>query len=240
MKTTIDAIYTGSDGDALCCLAVKHGFGYGLNSSRASRLCLYAQSDRMREHRVCFVDNEFKRYDHARHLEVVARLRPKYATVIDVMSREQCAAYNARYYTLDQILRYAEELKPHCDHVMVIPKIDCVADIPPEYMLGYSTPTSYGGTDLPYSAFAGRPVHVLGGAWQQIRDAIRAMNVVSFDIAHIHKIAKAGLFVDGYGHQYRLAEVMPSFSHNPLYTCMALSFAAIRAELNRIEHHAAV
>lgn len=233
MTFAAEAIYTGSSGDGLCCLAAKHGIGYGLNSKHVS-VCPYAE--RWEEHHVHFVDNPFKNYNHDKHLAVVERLKPKYATVIDIMSREECALYDTAYYPVERILRFAEDLEPHCERVIAIPKIDCIADIPQRYMLGYSVPTSYGGTTLPYTAFEDRPVHLLGGSWRQIRDIIRlsGMNVVSFDIAHIHKIAKSGLFVDRRGVEYKLSDALPNFSANPLYTCMALSFAAIAKELSSV------
>lgn len=223
----IDAIYTGG-GDGLCCLAVKHGFGYGLNSGHATT-CLYATQTttrRMPEHRVMFVDNDFKHYDHQQHLAVVKQFRPKYATVQDVMLKSD----------LDRILDYAEELTQFAENVMLIPKADCIDQIPEKFMLGYAVPTSYGGTTLPYSAFGNRRVHLLGGAWQQQLHLIKSsgMNIVSLDFNHCHKMAKHGIFNDGNGYEYKLHDCMPHFSDNPYYTCLCLSLAAIRYKLNRI------
>jgi len=102
--------------------------------------------------------------------------------------------------------------------------------------LGYATSTSYGGTSLKPAAFGNRPVHILGGAWAQIRQLLKhsGMNIVSLDFNRIHKLACHGLFVDRTGYEYKLNHVMPSFSTHPLWTCMALSFAAIRTELDEI------
>lgn len=225
----IDAIFTHHDGCGFggCCFGVAHGFGYGVNSNHKS-VCLYTATNPA--HRVLFVDNDFKKYDHAKHLNFVAQHQPKYATVQDIMAFNQ----------LEQTLVWAEELAQYSEKVIVIPKVDCIADIPEQYVLGYAVETSYGGTDLPYSVFGNRPVHLLGGAWRQQRDIIRnsRMNIVSLDFNHICKIARGGLFNDRFGLvDYRLSDAMPSFSHRPLHTCLALSLAAIGYELLQLESH---
>ncbi len=255
----MDAIFTGPSGNGMCCLAVKHGFGYGINSATAS-ICFYAAQfaseikfassntfgeileiqppQRMAEHKTMFVDNDFKNYDHRQHVSVVARLHPKYATVRDVMTPEQCRAEQVEYYSLGQILDYADELADFAEHIIVIPKYDCVDQIPDRYMLGYSTPTSYGGAPggiVELMANSKRPVHLLGGAWEQQRRLLyhSGMNIISLDFNHIHKLAMTGVFVDPLGREFRLNQAMPRFSSHPLYTCMALSLAAIRTGIDR-------
>lgn len=186
----VDLIYTFGGRDTSCCQAVKLGFLYGFQSSK--RPCLYAE--RMQGHEVQFIDNDYFRYDHARHLEAVARYRPKYATVRDVMTKEQCEAAGIAYYDLDTILRWAEEIGEYAEHVIVIPKYDCLDEIPERYILGYSIPTSHGGTPLPIERFFGRRIHLLGGS---PRDQFRYYKmaepyVVSIDHNYVHKLSQYG------------------------------------------------
>jgi hypothetical protein len=61
-------------------------------------------------------------------------------------------------------------------------------------MLGYSVPTSYGGTEIPIKKFQGRKVHLLGGSpnsqiacWSDIPDS-----VVSLDNNYLFKTAYKG------------------------------------------------
>jgi hypothetical protein len=214
----------------LCCLAVKTGFMFGVNSSTYTP-CHYQET--MTDHEIAFVDNPYMKYDHQQHVNAVKSLRPKYATVLDVMSNDQ----------LPQILDQAAEIAKYAENVIVIPKCDCVDSIPEQYMLGYAVPTSYGGTDLPYSAFNDRRVHLLGGAWGQQRHLIieSGMNIVSLDFNHCHKIAKeAGHYTDEFGRQYALRDTLPTFNRSPLYTCMALSFAGIRAGVDHAQQIMAV
>jgi hypothetical protein len=183
-RPCVDVIYTFGCSDATCCVAHKSGLMYGVRST--DRAC-----DR---HPIAFIDNEFKSYDHALHREVVARFRPKYATVRDIMTRKQCREAGVEYYDIDQVMRWAEELESHAENVIVIPKYDCLKDIPDRYVLGYSIPTSYGGTPMPIGAFAGRRIHLLGGSpkrqyqhWSAVPD-----DVVSVDTNFINRVSTHG------------------------------------------------
>lgn len=223
-RLKIDAIFTFRGGTALCCLAVKTGLLFGVNS-QTYKPCCYEQL--MPGHRVAFVDNPFRNYNHYKHVSLVAKLKPKYATAMDIM----------RPGDLPRILDEAAEIAEHTENIIVIPKCDVINDIPANYVLGYAVPTSHGGTALPYTAFGDRPVHLLGGSWQQQRQLIleSGMNVVSLDNNHINKIAKNGWYVDYLGRQFSLANTLPTFKRSPWYTCMTLSFAAIRAGVDDAE-----
>lgn len=214
----VDAIYTGAGG-GLCCMATGLGFGYGFNS-KSTVTCPYG-------HEIRFIDNDYKRYDHARHLSVVTRHSPQYCTVKDVMALNE----------LPQILDWAAELSQHARNVIIIPKCDCIDQIPEQYMIGYATPTSYGGTPLPASAYYGRRVHILGGAWAQIRSLLinSHLNVISLDFNHIHKQAVNGWFSDRVGYEFQLSHVIPDTKANPIWLCMAMSLTMIRTELHALE-----
>lgn len=218
----IDAVLTLTNPN-LCCFASAHGFGYGFNSSAPGKC---------NRHPVMFIDNDYQHYDHVRHVDIVAKHRPKYATVLDVMDQRD----------LDKVLRFAEDAAQYAECVIVIPKVDCITDIPAQYVLGYAVPTNYGGTTLPYETFGNRRVHLLGGSWQQQRNLLlhSGMNIVSLDFNHCNKLARSGLFTDHNGFEYRLSSGLPNMSDNPYYTCMALSLAAIRAGLNKVERKLAL
>jgi hypothetical protein len=189
---SVDIIWTqtSSLGTGQCCMAITMGWQYGINS-KDNRVCKYAD---ISNHKVVFVDNPYSDYVHRKHLEVVKKIKPKYATVRDIMSKEQCLEAGIEYYPLEQILDWAEEIIEYCENVIIIPKIDVLDRISEKYMLGYSIPTSHGGTELPIKAFSGRKVHLLGGSpnaqiayWSEIPN-----DVISLDNNYLHKIAYRG------------------------------------------------
>jgi hypothetical protein len=140
---------------------------------------------------VGFVDNEFKEYDHESHVAAVKALSPDFATVRDVMTEAQCAQADIDYYPLGQVLEMAQEVDECATNTILIPKYDCLDDIPDQFILGYSVPTSYGMTPLPLEAFQGRRVHLLGGNWDR---QLRAVGVLSSDVVSIdnnHMLMKA-------------------------------------------------
>jgi hypothetical protein len=233
-KLPIDIIYTLQMADCTCCLAVQAGWKYGIQSAHY-RLCPYTHelSDR---HEVAFIDNDYFKYDHAVHLKAVSELRPKYATVRDVMTPEQCAEAKIEYYELPQILDWAEELAEHAQNVIVIPKYDCLDKIPDKFMLGYSVPTSHGGTPLPVKSFKGRRVHLLGGSWkaQLAHMAELGDDVVSLDNNAINHTARLyGLLEKGNGETQQLKEIFPNLN-NPRYVALAISFGNIAGMVNSL------
>lgn len=231
----IDVIYTLQMADCTCCLAVQAGLKYGIQSAHY-RLCPYTHelSDR---HEVAFIDNDYFNYEHEIHLAAVRDLRPKYATVRDVMTREQCAVDNIAFYELDQILEWAEELAQYAENVIVIPKWDCIDRIPEQYVLGYSVPTSHGGTPLPVKAFRGRRVHLLGGSWAAQLSYMAALgdDVVSLDMNYVQRQASLlGAFCAPDGTERQMKEVGYDYLTNVRYAALALSFGAIGAKVNEL------
>jgi len=110
------------------------------------------------------------------------------------MSEAQCADAGIEFYELAQILDWAEELREHAENVIIIPKYDCFDAIPDHFMLGYSVPTSYGGTPLPIEMFKGRRVHLLGGNPEMQIQYFKAIpdSVVSLDNNQMHLKASFG------------------------------------------------
>jgi len=187
----IDMVISIAGGGPYCCIAVVAGLKYGKMSGSSVSPCHEMYQGR---HDLIFIDNNYQKYNHEVHFNYVKQHKPKYATVRDAMTKEQCREAGVDYYSLEQILEMGEELNEYAENVIVIPKYDCIDDIPAKYMLGYSIPTSYGGTPLPLGAFEGRNVHLLGGSWQQQRNALELLgdDVKSADNNQVLLLARYG------------------------------------------------
>ncbi|MCX7938801.1 MAG: hypothetical protein N2545_05110 [Thermoflexales bacterium] len=214
---TVDVMYTY--GRPVCCIATSLGFRYGM--SHAHKLCAYHHRAR---HKAYFVDCNWRNYSHAQHVELVKRMRPKYCTVVDLLTPEQAREVGAKAYELKQVLEFAEELKQYAQHVIVIPKYDCLDAIPDEYILGYSLASSYGVTPMPIEAFRGRRVHLLGGTLERITDAVERLgsDVISFDINYLSKLAVRGRVWCGPRKTCALREFTTS-RFGVFYVCVTLS-----------------
>jgi hypothetical protein len=212
----VDLIYTFAGGNGSCCIARAAGMQYGVRSTDAC--CMYCSP--------IFIDNHYQAYDHARHLAVVQQHCPKYATVRDVMTRAQCAEAGIAYYSFEQILAWAEELTQYAEHVIVIPKYDCLDQIPAHFMLGYSVPTSYGGTPLPITAFAGRQVHLLGGEPRLQVEYWRTLgsDVISIDNNYIQRKSQFGMVLTESFKWVQLYDYNDLGSlPNPWHVCLAIN-----------------
>ena len=230
----IDVIYTLQMADCTCCLAVQAGLKYGIQSAQY-RLCPYTGQLSGR-HKVEFIDNDYFKYDHQKHLKAVRELKPKYATVRDYMSVEQCKKDGIEFYELGQILDWAAELAGYAENVIVIPKVDELDKIPEKYMLGYSVPTSHGGTPLPVEAFRERRVHLLGGSWkaQLAHMAQLGDDIVSVDNNYVLNISRFGQFINPDGKTTQLQDDGKGYLTNARYAALALSFGAIGAKINEL------
>jgi hypothetical protein len=188
-------------------------------------------------HDITFVDNEYFQYDHKHHVSIVAACKPKYATVMDVMTEEQCDADGIEYRSFSQIMEWADEIADHAENVIVIPKYDCLDQIPERFVLGYSIPTSHGGTPVPLEAFKGRRVHLLGGSWKWQRNAVLQLgdSVVSLDNNYLNYHSNYGEFSFPDGHVQDINSLdVGSWITAPRLLAMMLSFNAIAYELDRI------
>jgi hypothetical protein len=183
-----------------------------------------------------FIDNDYFNYDHEKHVDCVQKFHPKYCTVMDVMTEAQCQKDNITYYPLEHILDWAEELRQYAEHVIVIPKYDCLDKIPDYFMLGYSVPTSHGGTPLDPELFKGRRVHLLGGSWKKQLAYMAALgdDVVSVDNNYIQKQAQYGSFVYPDGQSGNLSEDLEIKPNNPMYVALAISLGNIGAKVNEL------
>jgi hypothetical protein len=97
---------------------------------------------------------------------------------------------------LSDVLGWAEEIAPFVEKIIIIPKvIDGISKLPKfvggkKVILGYSVPTTHGGTSVPIWEFAGWPVHLLGGSPQAQMMMARYLNVVSCDGNMAAKMAR--------------------------------------------------
>ena len=216
-----------------CCIAVTAGMSYGLRSTARVPTCVSLFNGR---HDVQFIDNDFHDYDHAFHVNYVKQHRPRYATVRDIMTERQCQDAGIEFYTLAQVLEFADEMRQYADNVIVIPKFDCLYQIPADLVLGYSIPTTYGGTPLPIEAFQGRPVHLLGGSWKQQRNALEILgdDVVSVDNNQIQLLANAGSYYKHDGASGHLSELGIGQLTNPGVVAFALSAGGMAAGLKEL------
>lgn len=128
---------------------------------------------------VAMLDNQFDDYNHQIHFRETMRHKPLLATALDITSPEQ----------LPEIIRQAKAIASYCGRVVLIPK--CKVNLPKDfpYWLGFSVPTSHGGTSLFPDFFKDKPVHLLGGTPNQQVFYSKLLNVVSLDSNSAMKIA---------------------------------------------------
>mgnify|MGYP000072444113 CR=1 FL=1 len=198
----IDLIFSFAPQVTMSFVAKEFGWLSGVISKDSVR---YVDSPKAEEylsrwawhHKIEFIDNEWKGYDHDKHIRAVEFFKPKYATTRDIMSSDQCRENKVEYLTFDKIMEYAEEVDKHATHTIVIPKYDCIDKIPEKYVLGFSVPTSYGGTEVHHEKFKGRPIHLLGGSWKLQLKYLEYFgdDVISLDTNYIFLLAEYGSYV---------------------------------------------
>lgn len=137
-----------------------------------------------------FADQEYQNPDRAGYMAALAQHRPKLATVLDWEREDQ----------FNEVMSWSEEAAQYADTIIVIPKVSGgIPRIPrmiggKSVRLGYSVPTSNGGTDLQLWEFEGWEVHLLGGSPHRQMALCRYLNVVSADSNYIQQRANAGQF----------------------------------------------
>jgi hypothetical protein len=135
--------------------------------------------------RVYFADQDWRAPDRAAYMRALALHRPEVATVLDWEREEQ----------YDEVMCWAEDAARHVRTVVIIPKLPGELGRIPErvggagVVLGYSVPTSYGGSPVPLWEFGRRPVHLLGGSPQRQMELAGYLNAVSADGNMAHQQA---------------------------------------------------
>lgn len=173
----IDLIYTSGDNALFLDLCQRANWLVGIRSDK------YPVAPTAP---IQFVDVRYTSPDFERHLELVKRFRPLYATVPDLSER------TASREDIMRALRQAEALAPYCGATLIVPKLSGqIALLPREMPIGYSVPSRYGSASYPLWELEGRRVHLLGGSPH------RQMNLYSY-ISCLAVVASA----DGNMHQH--------------------------------------
>ncbi|MBT2755878.1 hypothetical protein J7E71_07945 [Mesobacillus foraminis] len=141
--------------------------------------------------KIGLIDIDWQNYDFKKHLDAVKSTNPLFTVARDIENINE----------LDMILDQAYELSIYAQSVIVVPKDIRLKDklndlIPKDFILGYSVPTKYGGTEIPTSYFQ-RPVHLLGGRPDVQRRLGDLMPVISFDCNRFTLDASFGDYFDG-------------------------------------------
>lgn len=166
-------------------IAQKHGWHPGARYTNMRDVKTFQFNN------IGFLDIDWKNYNHGQHLEMAAIHKPKITIARDI----ECI------FQLDDILKEAECLLKYSKQVAVVPKDPKLNGrlselIPREYILAYSVPTKYGGTDVNVESFD-RPVHLLGGRPDVQRKLADKLKVYSIDCNRFTIDARFGDYFDG-------------------------------------------
>ncbi len=164
-------------------IAKKHGW---LSGARYTNL-----RDVREIGKIGFIDIDWKNYNFDMHLEAVKRIRPMLTVAKDVLEPNQ----------LETVLEQAKVLQRYSRKVIIVPKAIDLAEkleevIPKNYILGYSVPTKYGGTEIHPGCFK-RKVHLLGGRPDVQRRLANDLQVFSMDCNRFTLDAAFGDYFDG-------------------------------------------
>lgn len=171
-------IYCGGGNKRFCEIAVAAGYKYGARLPETT----YAE--------VYFADQEYRNPNRQAYMKALAKHRPEMATVMDWEAAPQ----------FTEVMDWAEEASQYVQDIVIIPKVMDISLLPrtinsKRVVIGYSIPTTYGGTSLPLWELQGWPVHLLGGSpHRQMREfqAMRAFcDVVSADGNMMQKMANS-------------------------------------------------
>jgi DNA modification methylase len=128
-----------------------------------------------------FTDQNWKKPQFDQYVAAVQQYKPHYATVIDWERKGQET----------EVMQWAEAIAPYTQHIIIIPKTPGVIDRIPHtingtsVVLGYSVPTTYGGTAIPPTDFAGWQVHLLGGSPKAQQRAYRKMQAAKAEVVSV-------------------------------------------------------
>lgn len=211
-----DLIYCADGNPEFAKLAVEAGWKYGARLPATVYQPVY------------FADQDWKSPNLEKYLAAIRQHKPEMATVLDWEREEQWP----------EVLAWAESVAPFVGRIVVIPKVPGhVEDVPSEIcgkpvILGFSVPTSYGGTNCGLWEFEGRPVHLLGGSPQAQRRLARYMNVVSLDGNMAAQQARKGRFWNRKkgtkGHWWQLRDAGDTRTTGVPAECFRRSLESIR------------
>jgi hypothetical protein len=128
-----------------------------------------------------FADQNWKDPNREIYMRELEKHRPQMATVLDLEREDQ----------FDEVMSWTEEASKFVEQVIVIPKIRGIIESIPEsvngkpIVLGYSVPTGFGKTGVPFEEFGDREVHLLGGQPHFQVMLLDKLNVISLDNNYI-------------------------------------------------------
>lgn len=128
-----------------------------------------------------FADQNWKDPNRQMYMYALEKHRPIMATVLDLEREDQ----------LEEVLDWAKEVSQFVEQVIIIPKYSgAIKQIPESIngkpiVLGYSVPTGFGNTGVPFEEFGDREVHLLGGQPHFQIMLLDKLNVVSLDNNYI-------------------------------------------------------
>lgn len=128
-----------------------------------------------------FLDIHWEEPDRDKLLVKTMQHQPKYVVAGD---------YDGNNYA--EINDFAEQLTQYAENVIIVPhEPGEVEKVPECAIVGYSTPTSYAGTDAPIWEYTGKDVHILGGTMPQIKTVVNHLknDIVSLDTNTMHRDA---------------------------------------------------
>ena len=176
-----------------------------------------------------FIDQNWKNPKRDVYMQRLAIHKPRMATVLDLEHEDQ----------FDEVMDWALEVSYHVtESIIIIPKAMGIIERIPEtingkqVILGYSVPTTHGGTYVPLWEFGNRPVHLLGGSPAKQFELMRYLNVVSIDNNYTASIARKFIKFYSQGTHHYLRETIMTkldLTDEPL-TCFKLSLMNMNAE----------
>lgn len=139
-----------------------------------------------------FLDIDWKHYDLDAHVRAAEKTRPHITIARDIENIDD----------LECILSEADRLLDFSERVAVVPKdvkfneTGIASLMPARFMLAYSVPSRYGGTDVQPHHFD-RETHLLGGSPAKQLDLANKLQVYSLDCNRFTIDAKFGDRFDG-------------------------------------------
>lgn len=177
-----------------------------------------------------FCDQNWRAPNREKYMAALAQHKPHVASVLDWERQEQ----------LPEVLAWAEDAAQHVEVIMLIPKVMGGVEQLPRAIggkpvrLGYSVPTSFGGTELGLWEFGGREVHLLGGSPQAQMQVARYLDVRSADGNAAQKAAVNWNMIWQSGKWRRLDDVVGRVEQDAPYVAFELSCKNIMAAWKRM------
>lgn len=177
---TVDLITTGRYD--LTEYARKHGWLVG---SEISYLNHHENHNRI----VDFIDMDWREPNPDALIAACMRHKPKYAIAGDYEHIDDGETVGE---PIDVVNKRARQLTEWVDKPIVVPhRPGEPKEVPDCALVGYSTPTRYGGTQAPLWEYQGKDVHVLGGTMNNIKLVINHLgsSINSIDTNTMHRDA---------------------------------------------------